>query len=109
MRTSEVLNTAVEVIRERGWARGSWGFGDGPLCIEGAIVVGSGVTGTPLARQLAAEGCPAVEAVRDYLDGQEPFLWNDDRGRTAAEVIEVLRAAALVEHAKEQAREQVSA
>ena len=36
-----------------------------------------------------------------FLDTDEPWKWNDTRGRTASEVIEVLRATAVIEAARE--------
>ncbi len=43
------------------------------------------------------------QAVAAYLGGVEPFMWNDTDSRTEEEVIEVLRATALVESAREDA------
>jgi hypothetical protein len=108
MRTSEVLNRAADLIQERGWAKGSgWclsGDTGGPLCLEGGLNVAAGYVGA----------IPVREVVRDYLTSTRPehispelgyvipFAWNDSR-KSAAEVIEVLRACAVVEAAKEDA------
>jgi hypothetical protein len=52
--------------------------------------------------------CPAYNAVRDHLQWDRSlgksylFQWNDEPGRTASEVIEVLRATALIESAREE-------
>lgn len=112
MNTSEVLNKAADLIEERGWTRGGngWNLG-GPLCLEGGIMVAAG-----LARIGEVNHCPAALAVVDYLGPENctitsPFsgkvtrswVWNDDRSRTATEVIGVLRAAAVIEAAKENA------
>lgn len=113
MPTSEVLHLAADAIEKRGWTRGGpegsddpWGLHGGPVCIEGAIQAASGVGHTP-----EFYFCPAYEAVIEHLD-LHPFpkvgpvmqglwQWNDSRQRTSAEVIEVLRAAAAVEQARE--------
>jgi hypothetical protein len=117
-RTSEVLNRAADLIEERGWAQGpAWDwYGDGSaLCLEGAIGIAAGIPTESTTWQPHNE-CPAGVAVREYLglaavapyprtvrDGSQPlWTWNDEATRTAAEVIEVLRAAALIEQAKEQ-------
>lgn len=105
MLTSEVLDLAADKIRERGWTQGLGGWpGWGPddaLCLEGGIMAALGYDEeTP---ERLYRGCPAFGAVRDYLGLGDDFLfpWNDASGRTQQEVIEVLRAAAAVERAKE--------
>lgn len=125
MNTSEVLNRAADLIEERGWTKGrGWVDDGGPLCLEGGIAAALGVEFT------VAWRCPAYAAVREYLaprTDKAPFIWNDrlaydyineaisrregwrDMAATTAEgeayakgeVIAVLRAAALVEAAKE--------
>jgi hypothetical protein len=128
--TSEVLNTAADLIERRGWSTGTgWTEmdDDGPLCIQGAIGAAMG--------QVNAVGfrCPAYDAVAEYLGLESGlFIWNDnlrfarsesgwpswvggsresatEHGRT--QVLATLRAAALIEAAKENSdtREQVSA
>lgn len=131
--TSEVLYRAADLIEERGWGQGSWSRKPGdPLCIEGAILVASGLDDV-------ADGpvyCPASLAVRSYLGGKAPFIWNDAlffdrhlalihetpgswedaisealeqqaRAEGQAKVIAVLRAAAVIEAAREKAEVQV--
>lgn len=116
---SETLNTATDLLQERGWTKGEgWDWdadGTRPLCL--AIGVAAGIT--------EANGfepfneCPAGRAVRAYLNmtptpdpwgtwGTLPNLassalyrWNDQVPTSAAEVIEVLRAAAVIEAARE--------
>ena len=120
MHTSEVLDTAADLIEERGWLQGPGGW-DGyvadnqRLCLEGGIMAALGITDErPGSLYGSGEVCPAYAAVASYLDKPErPGLsaeipndswlwhWNDSEGRTAAEVIEVLRAAAVIEAAKE--------
>src|SRR5205085_1256462 len=132
MNTSEVLNRAADLIEERGWTHGSgWDDIGGPLCLEGAIFAA--------AQAPVHSRCPAYYAVRDYLSSQIlPFLWNDslthnyvmaaiERGESLTRgvqafraegaeyakgvVIAVLRAAAELEAAKDDAdtREQGAA
>lgn len=112
MQTSEVLNRAADLIEERGWGQGAetWAHRaeiTGPLCLEGGVMAAAGVAHW----QLYTE-CPAFRAVAVYLDrtpmpksrdaADQVWYWNDQRDRTAAEVIEVLRACAVIEAAKEQ-------
>jgi len=121
LRTSEVLHRAADLIEKRGWTQGSGGWGDSPgsstLCIEGGIAAAVGVTNPAGFARNAFRDCPAYRAVADYLAPQvsaSPFVakafhkdgiyvWNDDADRTASEVVEVLRAAAAIEAAKEDA------
>jgi hypothetical protein len=114
MNTSEVLNKAADLIEERGWVQGGvngiddpWGLAGGPVCLEGSIVAALG-----LKFRSALYDCPAYNAVAQHLDrkpmpADAPFhdslwAWNDAPARTASEVIEVLRAAAVIEAAREQ-------
>jgi hypothetical protein len=115
--TSEVLNRAADLIEERGWSQGTgWclnGDQGGPLCLEGSIRVAAALD------ILVAR--PVLNVVRDYLTDTRPldinafagyvipFSWNDAYDRTAAEVVEVLRAAAVIEAAREQKMAEVSA
>jgi hypothetical protein len=112
--TSEVLNRAADLIEERGWIQGPFGMRTvtRELCLEGAVRLASGGQTTSdgaLLHYLASAPCPAGNAVIAYLGEGEPWLWNDEPGRTAAEVIEVLRAAAVIEAAREQKMAEVSA
>lgn len=109
---SNTLNLAADLIEKRGWARGyaAWGttLPGGALCLEGGILAAIGHPVDPEATRPWFHGpgaCPAYDAVCDYLDRpHDTMLWpfNDDPERTASEVIEVLRAAALIESAREQ-------
>ena len=110
MRTSEVLNKAADLIEERGWTQGPMGMlTDHPsLCMEGAIRAAfDGATidwGSKKIYEYVGDvddNCPAGMAVRHYLGCGQPYVWNDDQERTAAEVIEVLRATAVIEAARE--------
>lgn len=124
MLTSEVLNKAADLIEERGWkSGGGWQYADQlyddmPMCLEGGIQAATGLHFASIACDVTAaeltalRTCPAYRAVVEYLDADLPlFNWNDESERTAEQVIEVLRATALIEAAKENAetREQVSA
>lgn len=111
------LYRAADLIEERGWTHGALGWGgseSAPLCLEGGILAALGWIDLPSARdeQEAFWGCPAYRAVSDYLgfspdriaDSPEPvepiYIFNDTAGRTAAEVIEVLRAAAAIDQSR---------
>lgn len=124
MLVSETLNKAADLIEERGWRQGAWPEGPGSfvgeqaVCLEGALLLVLGLSHGSAGREFY--GCPAHNAVAAYLE-RHPFpvhgpivdalwQWNDSEGRTQAEVIEVLRAAALVEASREaEVRESVTA
>lgn len=122
--TSVVLNKAADLIEEKGWTAGPGGWYDSDgLCLEGGIIAALGITTVDWDKDgELLWSCPAYNAVADYLGydmtrrvddtGPEQPLWkfNDDQD-SAGPVIEVLRAAALIEAAKENltVAEQVSA
>ncbi|MGZ6788348.1 MAG: DUF6197 family protein [Mycobacteriaceae bacterium] len=123
METYEVLNKAADLIGEHGWRRGfGWNEG-GALCLEGGIMAALGIRFGEVKEGLPFGGLwtrPAYRAVADYLGRDvtitsspsvfgnlrvsaplEPlWKWNDTNGRTASEVIEVLRACAVIEQAR---------
>lgn len=112
MKTSEVLLEAARLIDERGWAKGGGWHpqpGDtGPVCVEGAF-------NALLGRRMKFE-CPVWRAFGEYLSTRDDvhinpasglpvqWYWNDHPRRTAEEVTAALRAAALIEAAREEAR-----
>jgi len=111
METSEVLNKAADLIEERGWGQGPASmFGQAGICAMGAINLAA--FNRLNDDYLAVHHCPAGQAVYNYLEGRANsgwwdgadriWSWNDDCA-DAAEVIEVLRAAAVIEAAKERA------
>ena len=119
------LSTAADLIDARSWAgRGDqpdpWGGGAAtaaPLCMEGALLAASGVSLPAFDGTLASfhardalltalASSPAYRAVAEFLNlspGRRLSDWNDAEGRTAVEVVAVLRATALVESARESA------
>jgi hypothetical protein len=123
MQTSEVLNRAADLIEERGW----WGGGmkapvrdteaawwpeahaDTPVCVEGAIRLAADNayrTKANTCHILAAYLQDGYPECANTISGRvTPFSWNDRRGRTATEVIEVLRACAVIEASREASRE----
>jgi hypothetical protein len=110
---SETLNKAADLIEERGWTTGPDGWAhirreSEPLCLEGALMAASGMNRSDI--HAFYTDCPAYDAVADYLD-RDPlprvapisgalWQWNDSQN-SAEEVIEVLRAAAVIEEARE--------
>ena len=115
----EVLNAAADHTERRGWTAGASGWnydGNAPVCLEGALQAASGLIGhhNALAEDWE-DDCPAYRAVQEYLDTAEPlWKWNDAGvvasadgsyvripDRTAADVVAVLRAAALTVAARE--------
>lgn len=129
MRTSEIINTAADLIQEHGWDKGAgWPMSDdhtGPLCLEGGIMAAMGLHLDEHAetneKYATFVTCPAYRAVQEYLDlkpvvvdpvtysileGDTLWIWND--GVRAAwtgksRVIQTLRAAAAVQAAREEA------
>ncbi len=102
MNTSEVLDRAADLIEERGWHQGGAGWGgDGSLCVINAC--------SQVDRRMGA-WLDATDRVMDYLGINGGLAgWNDAPGRTQAEVVGVLRAAAVVEAARETAVVEVTA
>lgn len=117
--TSEVLNRAADLIEERGWNQGgddgAWHprpGSAGPLCIEGALNAILGIRNKWM--------CPAWRAVASHLMGRPDvqinpisglpivFAWNDRPERTQNEVIEVLRACAVIEASREREAAEVT-
>lgn len=121
MSTSEILNRAADLIERYGWTHikddpndNPWGGAGKPMCIEGGILSAMGLE--PLDSGLGDENdyiltnCPAYKAVQEYLGNDHRlYRFNDAEGRTAREVIEVLRGAALVESVKESNNVEVKA
>ena len=123
MNTSDVLNKAADLIEERGWTTGNsgWQKEDGPLCLEGGIIAALGL-GTWNEVQIADEywACPAYNAVAAYLGRDVSLLpekkgpreplwqWNDHIATGEQQVIATLRAAAVIEAAKENASAEVA-
>ena len=125
MQTSEVLNRAADLIETHGWVRGADGWAHAPehvgsLCLEGGIDAAMGgiydrtvgeFVNCPAYRAVAAyltapEGADYMESYIDtYLEVQIPTMrlwrWNDAYPKDASEVIEVLRAAAVIEAVRE--------
>ena len=93
MQTSEVLNLAADLIQKKGhWKGGQW---DGGTCAANAITDSQG----------NVSNLEPYHALCGYLgksDIGDIFEWNDAPGRTAAEVIEVLRACAVIEAARQE-------
>lgn len=112
METSEVLNNAADLIERDGWTQGNEGMlvARVPHCLEGAIAAASGLKSWveshrgPLYRNHDVKVCPAGKALGEYLGSDMPaWAWNDQRHRTAIEVVALLRAVAVVEAAREEA------
>jgi hypothetical protein len=101
--TRDVLLHAALLIEERGWCRVDRQDADGHLCLVGAIEVAQfgSVYDTEAdwnpsisLEQLDPFGLPAVAVVTKHVGAEKAWHWNDAPGRTAAEVISALRAAA---------------
>lgn len=109
MNTSEILNQAADYIEEYGWVQcGGWyPLWEEPACLEGAMRVvtmqhtGEDIFTAPADSKWGPLYARAKAAMRNYLGVGNPWVWNDEIGRTEEEVIEALRAAALMEEVKE--------
>lgn len=117
MNTSDILNKAADLLQSGGWTGGTDGMRvNGPHCLEGAIQAATGAEpgfyGPNEYPYLFTHPCPAGDAVKAHLNllpDRDVYEWNDADGRTAEQVIEVLRATALVEAARETQPAEVSA
>lgn len=123
MNTSDILNKAADLIEEHGLGHGCQSMlGENGLCLMGAIHAAS--FGEYSDDYGAAANCPAGRAVYNYLslpseDVDAGWIWNDAkwgyetgtgwRVDRPEEVIEVLRATAVIEAARESAPVEVSA
>lgn len=108
--TSEVLYLAADLIEQQGWTQvngtnsieddiQAWYPKPGstlPLCLEGGLYSAAGS---------CSDSYDAKVALGEYLGIQwtRLYVWNDRTAKSAAEVIEVLRACAVIEAAKENA------
>jgi hypothetical protein len=98
--TSDVLLRAADLLGEWDWGQGRARCGDA-ICADGAIYMA--VTGRlphgeyvegPDEDETPHEFFRASKAVANYLGVKGLFYWNDEPGRTKAEVIAVLREVA---------------
>jgi hypothetical protein len=90
MDVSHVLDQAADDIVRYGWCRGGRGWHPtrhAPRCLEG------GIYGATIDGDLVDAAMAALER---YL-GVRPYVWNDQPGRTADEVVHVLRVVAALE------------
>lgn len=114
---SEVLYATADRIERDGWGKGKWDAAPGePTCIEGAMKAVLGIEGRATG---GLRACPVYVAMQRYLDTDRGlWIWNDSlpfteeggwrfgsRGAalaaSATEVVETLRAAALIAAAEE--------
>lgn len=94
MRTpEEILRAAADYIEEHGWFQGNYCSDDGRVCMLGAIAaVTCGLAPPGVAPAYLADEsyCQAREFLEDILF-RSAAAYNDDEGRTQAEVLAVLR------------------
>jgi len=114
--TSEVLNKAADIIEHQGWRQNKGMCPNlGPKCIMGGI--GQAIEapyndfdelGVSYSYGVV-EKSGAYQAVLEHI-GEENvggpwlYVWNDHPARTAEDVIGALRAAAVIESAREAER-----
>lgn len=105
MLVSDNLKGAARVLRERGWGQR---YG---LCAVRAIGIAAGHLDIPYADADVGVVRALAEALGLHVGISHSgavAIWNDMPGRTAAEVIEALERAAVIETAKESASEPVA-
>ncbi|MDB5716474.1 MAG: hypothetical protein JWO15_3871 [Sphingomonadales bacterium] len=114
---SEALDLAADAVLARGWTCGGGWYPDltetTPVCAEGAIRLASTQSGR-IDYELMRASIAAVSAHLELKVGTHPqyvFSWNDSLSYTPSDVdpqtrvVEVLRATAVIEQAREAARE----
>lgn len=99
MNASDVLNKTADRLESNGWLQGGLGGIEGPNCTVGALRIAGEVPEECLVPDGPVED--AWHSFMDYIGGVQIADWNDHPRRTATEVVEALRAAALIEAAKE--------
>jgi len=82
---SKLLNDAADVLVSSGWCQGYYNDDQGRHCLVGALY--------QAADQDWETVKDAKERVRGYV-GRNPLSWNDAKGRTQRQVVDVLRSAA---------------
>lgn len=101
MKAYEILNKAADLLETNGWCHGYYKDMDGNLCAAGATY--------------EADHSGSVDAdhvLLEYVSTQRDIpwpsveAWNDTPGRTPEEVIEAMRAAAVIEQARTEKVEQ---
>lgn len=102
MLPSEAMLKASELIKECGWIQGDLGSREAGYCLDGAIATAHGWPGDFDGVSYDRTRATLTRATQRYHK-LGPILFNDTRGRTREEVLEVLRLAAI-EAAKEEAR-----
>lgn len=98
MTPQDVLSAAADLIDKRGWHQDDYLGPDGGVCCLGAIQIASfraqrlfGSDHFAAAKLLSARlGLPAPDAA---AAGKQIVEWNDEPGRTQAEVTAALRGA----------------
>jgi hypothetical protein len=95
--TGKELMRAAKLLRERGHCQFVAEDHEGRVCLAGAIILASGrqfhLLDGGLPDFVPALDRPSYKRLTRSL-GRSPWSWNDDRGRTAEEVIEALERAA---------------
>jgi hypothetical protein len=90
-RVADKLRAAADLLAADGWIQGKLEDDQGRHCMTGAL---NAVTGDDQDVYFAV-----FRVVRDYLGGLRLTWWNDEAGRTAEQVVAVLRETAAEEDA----------
>lgn len=99
--TAADLRAAADILERDGWRQGDYGTISGCKCAYGAlhyVASGGATTDEPDDYDQLGRADSAAQALATHLglDGGYPRIpdWNDQQGRTSAEVIAALRSAA---------------
>lgn len=87
----KLLLKAASYIETHGWEQYSYGRAGGPACLRGAVIFSTDPENVALRRQALAR----VDATIGDGHFGVSMGWNDQRGRTAVEVVSKLRAVAF--------------
>lgn len=94
---ADVLNRAADLIERDGWCQRRYRGQDGEHCVSDALIraAGMGEPGdTGQQARVMTLYCEASDALRAKVRRKNLPRWNDAPGRTQAEVVAALRAAA---------------
>lgn len=90
----DILNQAADYLEAFGWVQETLIDKQGRACLIGSIEKVAGILDKDYNRTDAGELVKAYQYLYDQLGHYYPADWNDEPGRTAGEVIDLLRKAA---------------
>jgi hypothetical protein len=102
MTTTQILRAAKDVILTRGWTRGDWDNERGEVCVMGAVnvaTVGCARASRFAESDMLSARCETWSLLQRLLpSGFGISDWNDSRGRTPEDILDLFdRAIAFAE------------